>query len=962
MMAVMGVTAIIIFPNNMVPIHPSEQFSSPVWIPALLCIVVAACAFGAMFVPALYRFRELCIFACMAVHWPTFLITLVFGRDPHDYSYVFECGCFFFCVLLSLPRFMWACLVLTLPSITTLIAATFGSTFFHRFSYLEIVYWPVLVFALAMLYHLETRSRKSFIKTTKARRALQRVHQRIALMHVMVSRYFPATPTLQLLHSAGADVFSVYRNVAMVVTDVAGFTQWTATAEPEAVLSLVNSMFMLMDSEAIVHGMEKVSTVGDSYVAVRFTESPSRHAMCTSAAAAVRFACATINAPASVGLQLRAGVHLGDLVGGFIGAAPPKFDIFGRDVEFCRALEPSCVPGCIHLSTAVEDAITGILLLDDVVSRTAESVCVHHVSNLYNHEADHEELCGLRLPSVPEDLITERPRDVCRAILAMSNRTQPTPEIFTGERQVTTTSLDADVSTVHSGVDTEIEERLRISLLKLEFVSASLERRYQLRYAGSKASHVVLWIMFLLQCWLYLAALLLGCTDSLQNRLVFFIIALLLAAMGAYLIAMPQNVRRGNLVVMNTVYGAITTLAFLALRADCEIPSGPSSSAAYYHGHIAAMWWEFWVLNGQLLRETPFRYRVATMLVVTALFFPLVAIRRAIYHDEVGTYSYVALLLPMAFVMTSYVVDLAERYAFQAIRHLSVTLRSAKGEESAEAERALEVMVPGFVSERLSALDKKQQRDPSGGDRNETSDADDSVSVVSALSESEAGTKSDSDSAASTTWVHGVQLSWRFEFAVVGFIYLPNSMQLMNDDTAASFKSLRGLMLDIEHCLRNAGVTKIKSNGSSILIAAGVDTLTASRDQASALSRRDHSVFAMLDAVGRILRGPLASLQGWRIGLHCGPCFGAVIGRQGIMFDVFGDVINTASRFTTTAAVSTVQMSAPLHRRAKLVEEVLAERGVVVAAQPSYVTMKGKGEVARHEMRAVAGADASRFR
>jgi hypothetical protein len=40
----------------------------------------------------------------------------------------------------------------------------------------------------------------------------------------------------------------------------------------------------------------------------------------------------------------------------------------------------------------------------------------------------------------------------------------------------------------------------------------------------------------------------------------------------------------------------------------------------------------------------------------------------------------------------------------------------------------------------------------------------------------------------------------------------------------------------------------------------------------------------------------------------------------------------------------------------------LAERGVVVAAQPSYVTMKGKGEVARHEMRAVAGGEASRFR
>jgi hypothetical protein len=54
MMAVMGVTAIIIFPNNMVPIHPSEQFSCcassllPVRSGRCSClrsIVFASCAF-----------------------------------------------------------------------------------------------------------------------------------------------------------------------------------------------------------------------------------------------------------------------------------------------------------------------------------------------------------------------------------------------------------------------------------------------------------------------------------------------------------------------------------------------------------------------------------------------------------------------------------------------------------------------------------------------------------------------------------------------------------------------------------------------------------------------------------------------------------------------------------------------------------------------------------------------------
>eukprot|EP00656_Telonema_subtile_P027159 TRINITY_DN29188_c0_g1_i2.p1 TRINITY_DN29188_c0_g1~~TRINITY_DN29188_c0_g1_i2.p1 ORF type:complete len:142 (-),score=2.64 TRINITY_DN29188_c0_g1_i2:181-606(-) len=74
----------------------------------------------------------------------------------------------------------------------------------------------------------------------------------------------------------------------------------------------------------------------------------------------------------------------------------------------------------------------------------------------------------------------------------------------------------------------------------------------------------------------------------------------------------------------------------------------------------------------------------------------------------------------------------------------------------------------------------------------------------------------------------------------------------------------------------------------------------------------------------------------YKIGVHCGPCFGAVIGGNGAIFDLFGDTVNTASRMCSTAGAGSIQLSAQVK---SLVQPRLGD----ITTRCPPVAVKGKG-------------------
>jgi class 3 adenylate cyclase/CHASE3 domain sensor protein len=132
------------------------------------------------------------------------------------------------------------------------------------------------------------------------------------------------------------------------------------------------------------------------------------------------------------------------------------------------------------------------------------------------------------------------------------------------------------------------------------------------------------------------------------------------------------------------------------------------------------------------------------------------------------------------------------------------------------------------------------------------------------------------------------------DFTVLAGRLPPEQMIHLLDHLFAQFDALAG-----EH-----GVEKIKTIGDGYMVAGGVPE-----------PRPDHAVavaemaVAMLDAakataiaVGEPLR--------LRIGLHSGPLIAGVIGTHKLVYDVWGDTVNTAKRMESSGLPDRIQVSA----------------------------------------------------
>lgn len=156
-----------------------------------------------------------------------------------------------------------------------------------------------------------------------------------ALLHNML----PATAVARIRE--GQVVADAYAEVSMIFIDMAGFTPLSKRVTPSHLVEVLNGFFNHADKLTTEHGVEKVKTVGDGYLAIALGVDGARN----SADAAIAFARAVLaNVPelrARTGLDLglRVGIHSGPVVGGVIGATRMVYDYWGETVNIASRLE-----------------------------------------------------------------------------------------------------------------------------------------------------------------------------------------------------------------------------------------------------------------------------------------------------------------------------------------------------------------------------------------------------------------------------------------------------------------------------------------------------------------------------------------------------------------------------------------------------------------------------------------------
>jgi class 3 adenylate cyclase len=142
--------------------------------------------------------------------------------------------------------------------------------------------------------------------------------------------------------------------VTVLFADIVGFTPLSARKTPQALVQMLDRVFSEFDALAQAHGLEKIKTIGDAYMAAAgLPERREDHAPAAARMAqGMLQAVVRIAAETGEALALRIGLHSGPVVAGVIGTKKFSYDMWGDTVNTASRMESHGVPGAVHCSEA----------------------------------------------------------------------------------------------------------------------------------------------------------------------------------------------------------------------------------------------------------------------------------------------------------------------------------------------------------------------------------------------------------------------------------------------------------------------------------------------------------------------------------------------------------------------------------------------------------------------------------
>jgi adenylate cyclase len=187
----------------------------------------------------------------------------------------------------------------------------------------------------------------------RAEAELEQQHERSEALIAIVMPAAIAT-RLKLSEERIADHID---SLSVVFADLVGFTAAAHDRTPEEVVGYLDGLVRVFDALAQAHGVEKIKTVGDCYMAAAGFDGRAREG----ALAIGRFGLAMLETDAShpsLGshkLELRIGIHCGPATAGVIGDTRFSYDVWGAAVNAASRMESYGVPGRIQVSEAFRE-------------------------------------------------------------------------------------------------------------------------------------------------------------------------------------------------------------------------------------------------------------------------------------------------------------------------------------------------------------------------------------------------------------------------------------------------------------------------------------------------------------------------------------------------------------------------------------------------------------------------------
>ena len=196
----------------------------------------------------------------------------------------------------------------------------------------------------------------AFSEAARAEDALAREHAR---SEMLLKSILPERVALRLKAEPDKPVAETLPSATILFADIVSFTPRAANLGPEDLLDFLNTIFGKFDALAATHGLERIKTVGDSYMAAIGLEadnSPSKTAeqiKATLACARAMHAAAHNITLSGKPVKLRIGIHNGPVMAGVIGTGRIAYDAWGDTVNLASRMEQTAPAGRTQITAAI---------------------------------------------------------------------------------------------------------------------------------------------------------------------------------------------------------------------------------------------------------------------------------------------------------------------------------------------------------------------------------------------------------------------------------------------------------------------------------------------------------------------------------------------------------------------------------------------------------------------------------
>lgn len=168
------------------------------------------------------------------------------------------------------------------------------------------------------------------------------------------------------LRNSNQSIADSFENVTILFADIVGFTRYASNMPPGELVAMLDEIFSEFDALADKYGVEKIKTIGDSYLAVCGLPVPNEN-HCQSIANMALEINQVIKEKytAKYNLTLRIGIHTGHAVAGVIGNKKFVYDIWGDCVNIASRFEACGHPEKIHITEDVKNVLGDAYVYED---------------------------------------------------------------------------------------------------------------------------------------------------------------------------------------------------------------------------------------------------------------------------------------------------------------------------------------------------------------------------------------------------------------------------------------------------------------------------------------------------------------------------------------------------------------------------------------------------------------------